>query len=168
MRFRGASRGCQRADGGDAGASPGHCQRGGFPFRPALAPPLLLHARMRTRVARNRRAGFTLIELLVVIAIIGVLAAIAIPQFLSRQGKAYDARVMTDARNAAAAEEAYFDDNTAYYTGPCDALPGMSVSTGVSCTATAAGATFSVQTSHPSASRSCTWSSASSPSLSCS
>ncbi|TMA33064.1 MAG: type II secretion system protein [Deltaproteobacteria bacterium] len=105
---------------------------------------------MRTRLARNRRAAFTLIELLVVIAIIGVLAAIAIPQFLSRQGKAYDARVTTDARNAAAAD-----------------LPGMSVSTGVTCTATAAGAAFSVQTSHPSASRSCTWSSASSPSLSC-
>jgi len=122
---------------------------------------------MRTRVARNSRAGFTLIELLVVIAIIGVLAAIAIPQFLSRQGKAYDARVMTDARNAAAAEEAYFDDNTAYYSGPCDSLPGMSVSNGVSCMATAAGPTFSVQTSHPAASRSCTWSSASSPSLSC-
>jgi len=155
------------AGGGDAGASLGPRRRGAFPVNPALAPPLLRSARMRTRLARNRRAGFTLIELLVVIAIIGVLAAIAIPQFLSRQGKAYDARVMTDARNAAAAEEAYFDDNTAYYSGPCDALPGMSVSTGVTCTATAAGAAFSVQTSHPSASRSCTWSSASSPSLSC-
>jgi len=153
--------------GGDAGASLASPPGRAFPVDPPMAPPLLLGARMRTRLARNRRAAFTLIELLVVIAIIGVLAAIAIPQFLSRQGKAYDARVMTDARNAAAAEEAYFDDNTAYYSGPCDALPGMSVSTGVTCTATAAGAAFSVQTSHPSASRSCTWSSASSPSLSC-
>jgi len=133
-----------------------------------VAPPLLSSPLMRTRVARSRRAGFTLIELLVVIAIIGVLAAIAIPQFLSRQGKAYDARVMQDARNAAAAEEAYFDDHTAYYSGPCEDLPGMSVSNGVSCVATAAGSDFSVQTSHPAASRSCTWSTGSSPSLSCS
>ena len=81
-----------------------------------------------------------MIELLVVISIIGVLAAIAIPQFMGRQGKAYDARVIEDARNAAAAEEAYFDDNTAYYSGPCSGMPGMSVSAGVSCTATGAGA----------------------------
>jgi len=139
-----------------------------FPLGSVVAPGLLLGTLMRTLPARSRRGGFTLIELLVVIAIIGVLAAIAIPQFLSRQGKAFDARLMQDARNAAAAEEAYFDDNTAYYSGPCAALPGMSVSAGVSCTATAAGADFSVQTTHPSASRSCTWSSSSSPSLSCS
>jgi type IV pilus assembly protein PilA len=119
---------------------------------------------MRTR----RSAGFTLIELLVVIAIIGVLAAIAIPQFLSRQGKAYDARVIGDARNAANAEEAYFDDNGAYYTGPCDTLPGMNVSPGVSCNATAAGADFQIQVNHPNASRSCTWSSSGNPNLSCS
>ena len=133
-----------------------------------MAPRLLFRPCMRTCVARHWRAGFTLIELLVVISIIGVLAAIAIPQFMGRQGKAYDARVIEDARNAANAEEAYFDDNTAYYSGPCSGMPGMSVSAGVSCTATGAGAVFSVQTSHPSAARSCTWSSSSSPNLSCS
>jgi prepilin-type N-terminal cleavage/methylation domain-containing protein len=121
-------------------------------------------AHMRTR----RSSGFTLIELLVVIAIIGILAAIAIPQFLSRQGKAYDARIRGDARNAANAEEAYFDDNGAYYTGSCDLLPGMNVSPGVTCQATAAGANFQIQTSHPQAALSCTWSSGGSPNLSCS
>ncbi len=119
---------------------------------------------MRTRSS----SGFTLIELLVVVAIIGVLAAIAVPQFLSRQGKAYDARIINDARNAANAEEAYFDDTGAYYTGPCSQLPGMNVSPGVQCDATAAGADYQVQTSHPQASRACTWSSASSPNLVCS
>lgn len=52
--------------------------------------------------------GFTLIELLVVVAIIGVLAAIAIPQFAAYRQKSFDAQAISDLRNAAEAEEAYF------------------------------------------------------------
>lgn len=65
------------------------------------------------RAARNEK-GFTLIELLVVIGIIGILAAIAIPQFASYRKKSYDAVARSDLKNAATAEEAYFADQGAY------------------------------------------------------
>ncbi len=131
----------------------------------ALAPGLLSPG---MRSARHRETGFTLIELLVVVAIIGSLAAIAIPQFAGQKGKGYDARVMQDARNAATGEEAYFSDTLTYFTGDCAAMPGVVLSPGMTCTATGAPTSFSITTSHPQASRTCTWSSATSPNLSCS
>jgi len=47
----------------------------------------------------KNQKGFTLIELMIVIAIIGILAAIAIPQFNAYRIKGYNASALTDAKN---------------------------------------------------------------------
>ena len=70
-------------------------------------------ARMQKSM-KEKDQGFTLIELLVVIIIIGILAAIAIPVFLSQRKKGYDASAKSDIRNAATLEETYLTDNGAY------------------------------------------------------
>lgn len=58
--------------------------------------------------------GFTLIELLVVIAIIGILAAIALPQFARYRSQSFCARVVADAKNAFTAMEAYYARHLQY------------------------------------------------------
>ena len=64
-------------------------------------------------IEKNQK-GFTLIELMIVIAIIGILAAIAIPQFNSYRKRALDSSAQSDLRNAATAQEAYYVDETTY------------------------------------------------------
>ncbi|MBU1149477.1 MAG: prepilin-type N-terminal cleavage/methylation domain-containing protein, partial [Proteobacteria bacterium] len=56
---------------------------------------------------RNKR-GFTLIELMIVIAIIGILAAIAIPNFIAYRNKAFCSSVESDANNIGKAVSDYF------------------------------------------------------------
>jgi len=58
--------------------------------------------------------GFTLIELMIVIAIIGILAAIAIPQFGAYRRRGYNSSVKADLKNLATAQEAYFTDEYTY------------------------------------------------------
>ena len=96
---------------------------------------------------RNTK-GFTLIELLIVVVIIGILAAIAIPQFASTKEKAFDATAKSDVRNAMAAQEAYFADDQTY--APASMATGsFTTSTGIAISASAASASgYSITASH--------------------
>jgi type IV pilus assembly protein PilA len=71
---------------------------------------------LSTRRAQDER-GFTLIELLVVILIIGILAAIAIPSFLSQKSKATDSSAKELARTAETTAETYATDHNGEYGG---------------------------------------------------
>ena len=63
---------------------------------------------------RKSEKGFTLIELLIVVAIIGILAAIAIPQFASYRQKAFDSAAQSDLKNAKTDLESQYADSFHY------------------------------------------------------
>jgi prepilin-type N-terminal cleavage/methylation domain-containing protein len=97
--------------------------------------------------------GFTLIELLIVVVIIGILAAIAIPQFASTKEKAFDATAKSDVRNAMAAMEAYFADNQTYADAATVLTSGnFTTSTGITINAAGSAGGYSVSASHSSSS----------------
>jgi prepilin-type N-terminal cleavage/methylation domain-containing protein len=120
-----------------------------------------------SKMKRKKSKGFTLIELLVVVAIVGILAAIAIPQFAAYRARGFNARVASDARNAATGEEAYFVDYNAYLTSGNTAQnvpPGFNPSGGVTCglggtTCTDGSAGFTIACSHAQATKKCNWNS---------
>ena len=79
------------------------------------------------RKLHTRKGGFTLIELMIVVAIIGILAAIAIPNFLQFQLRSKTGEAKTNIAAIRTAEEGYFAEFNNYVTAA--ETPGTAVST---------------------------------------
>lgn len=68
---------------------------------------------------RTLSRGFTLIELMIVVAIIGILAAIAIPNFVKFQARAKQAEAKSNLGAYYTGAKAYFAENATYTCGAC-------------------------------------------------
>jgi type IV pilus assembly protein PilA len=66
------------------------------------------------KLSLKLKKGFTLIELMIVVAIIGILAAIAIPNFVKFQARSKQAEARTNLKGIFTAEKSYFADKDGY------------------------------------------------------
>ena len=112
---------------------------------------------MLQKLTRKNEKGFTLIELMIVIAIIGILAAIAIPNFINYRKRSYNTAANADIKNLYTSAQAYFTDNPAGATTTLDHYKayGFRQTTDVMCAIVGAGSqgSFSATTYHSAGNR---------------
>ena len=109
---------------------------------------------MLEKLRGGNEKGFTLIELMIVIAIIGILAAIAIPNFTSYRQRAFNSTVQGDLKSMMTAQEAYFVDYMTYKTTDATtgsvAQPVLYLSKGVTMEVTGSKSGYTVTAYHTS------------------